>query len=167
MTSYLTTTTAATQLGVTATRVRALIAAGRLKATLSGRDWLIAPRDLEAVRDRRPGRPPARMPALDNQAQSLAGPFRELVERWKDETGHSSSITKALANPNYLRIIGLAGKSTGHELERLLLRELESDPDHWFAALSAITGEDPVHPGHDFDQAVKAWIQWGRKKGIV
>jgi excisionase family DNA binding protein len=54
-----TTATAATELGVTACRVRALIAAGRLRASRAGRDWLIDPKALEAVRDRKPGRPPA------------------------------------------------------------------------------------------------------------
>jgi excisionase family DNA binding protein len=58
MTSLHTTTSAAVELGVTPGRVRAMIASGRLRATLAGRDWLIAPAALEAVRDRKPGRPP-------------------------------------------------------------------------------------------------------------
>jgi excisionase family DNA binding protein len=53
-----TTTTAAAKLGVTPGRVRAMIAAGRLQATRAGRDWLIEPEALAAVRDRKPGRPP-------------------------------------------------------------------------------------------------------------
>lgn len=98
---------------------------------------------------------------------SLEQSFRENVDRWKDETGHLSSITKATVHPSYLRIIGMARMSTGHELERLILKELESEPDHWFSALSAITGEDPVKPEHDFDEAVNAWLSWGRERGIV
>jgi excisionase family DNA binding protein len=58
MTAFFTTGTAAAELGVSAGRVRAMIAAGRLAATLAGRDWLIEPKALEAVRDRKPGRPP-------------------------------------------------------------------------------------------------------------
>jgi excisionase family DNA binding protein len=57
MTAFFTTSSAARELGVTPGRVRAMIAAGRLQATLVGRDWLIRPKALEAVRDRRPGRP--------------------------------------------------------------------------------------------------------------
>jgi excisionase family DNA binding protein len=53
-----TTATAAAELGVTPGRVRAMITSGRLRATLAGRDWLIASKALEAVRDRKPGRPP-------------------------------------------------------------------------------------------------------------
>jgi excisionase family DNA binding protein len=49
--------TAAAELGVTAARVRALIAAGRLRATLVGHAWLIEPKALDAVRHRQPGRP--------------------------------------------------------------------------------------------------------------
>jgi hypothetical protein len=93
--------------------------------------------------------------------------FREQVERWKNETGHLSSVLKAIVHPSYLRIIGLARNSSGHEIERLLLRELETEPDHWFAALTAITGEDPVRPEHDFDDAVGAWLSRGRERGIL
>jgi excisionase family DNA binding protein len=59
----LTTQKAAEALGVTPRRIRALIAAGRLDATLIGRDWLINPADLEKVRKRKPGRPPKEEPS--------------------------------------------------------------------------------------------------------
>lgn len=55
--NYLTTNQAAAELGVTAGRVRAMIIAGRLKATTFNGVWMIAPRDLDKVRDRKPGRP--------------------------------------------------------------------------------------------------------------
>ena len=89
------------------------------------------------------------------------------IERWKLDTIHWSSITKRLAHPSYLRIIGLARNFTDYEVERALLREFQTDPDHWFAALTAMTGEDPVRPEHDFDEAVDAWLAWGREKGII
>jgi hypothetical protein len=102
-----------------------------------------------------------------SRAQLLERTFRENVERWKDETGHLSSITKAIAHPSYLRIIGLARDSVDNQIESLLLHELEADPDHWFAALEAITGENPVKPEYDFDKAVGAWLRWGRKNKII
>jgi hypothetical protein len=102
-----------------------------------------------------------------DERTGLEEEFHALVESWKEETGHLSSLTKAFANPKYLRIIALSKKAKGHELERLLLRELSSDPDHWFAALAAITGQDPVMPEHDFDQAVNAWLRWGHSRGII
>ncbi|MGH8068560.1 MAG: helix-turn-helix domain-containing protein [Candidatus Entotheonellia bacterium] len=55
--AFLTTQQAAAALGVTQRRVVALIQAGRLKASRLGRDWLIPAQALEAVRERKPGRP--------------------------------------------------------------------------------------------------------------
>jgi hypothetical protein len=98
---------------------------------------------------------------------ALVHSFRELVERWKNDTGHWSSTTRRIADPSYLRIIGLARKSTGHQLEKLLLLELQNEPDEWFDALAAITGADPVKPEHNFDEAINAWVEWGRKEGII
>jgi excisionase family DNA binding protein len=51
------TTEAAKRLGVNTSRVRALIDSGRLKATKVGGAWLIDPKDLDAVKDRKVGRP--------------------------------------------------------------------------------------------------------------
>jgi excisionase family DNA binding protein len=48
---------AARRLGVTANRVRALIDAKRLKATKFGNVWMIDPKDLDAVKKRKTGRP--------------------------------------------------------------------------------------------------------------
>jgi hypothetical protein len=104
---------------------------------------------------------------LQNERRLLAQAFHEHADRWKDETAHLSSESKAIAHPSYLRIIGLSRKSTGNELERLILNELESEPDIWFAALKAVTGEDPVKQEHDFDESVEAWLAWGRDKGII
>ena len=48
---------AARRLGVTANRVRVLIRSKRLKATKVGHDWLIDPKDLDPVKERKVGRP--------------------------------------------------------------------------------------------------------------
>jgi excisionase family DNA binding protein len=48
---------AAKRLGVTQSRVQKMIAAKRLKAIKVGREWLIDPKDLAAVQDRKVGRP--------------------------------------------------------------------------------------------------------------
>lgn len=81
--------------------------------------------------------------------------FSEQVDRWKKETIHLSSISKAISHPSYLRVIGL-----GKPALPLLIRELQERPDHWFAALEAITGENPVPEHATFDEAVKAWVDW-------
>jgi len=48
---------AAKCLGVTTDRVRKMIVAKRLRAIKVGREWLIDPKDLDAVKDRKVGRP--------------------------------------------------------------------------------------------------------------
>jgi excisionase family DNA binding protein len=48
---------AAKRLNVTPSRVRAMIARGRLKAMRVGIMWLIDPKDLDAVKNRKVGRP--------------------------------------------------------------------------------------------------------------
>ena len=48
---------AAKRLNVTVSRVQKMIVAKRLKATKVGNVWLIDPKDLEAVKDRKVGRP--------------------------------------------------------------------------------------------------------------
>jgi len=87
--------------------------------------------------------------------------FHKCVARWKDETGHLSSITRAITNPSYLRIIGM-----GKEALPLLLKELQERPDHWLVALNAITGEDPAPEGANFREAVAAWIKWGEARKL-
>ena len=86
--------------------------------------------------------------------------FHEHVERWKNETGHLSSVAKMISHPSYLRIIGF-----GREGLPLILKELRERPDHWLVALNAITGEDPAPDGANFREAVAAWIKWGETKG--
>jgi excisionase family DNA binding protein len=51
------TTEAARRLNVSPSRIRAMIDSGRLKAIKVGKVWLINPKDLDAVKDRKVGRP--------------------------------------------------------------------------------------------------------------
>ncbi|HKR13322.1 MAG TPA: helix-turn-helix domain-containing protein [Pyrinomonadaceae bacterium] len=51
------TTEAAKRLGISTNRVRDLIASGRLKAQKIGREYAINLNDLNAVKNRTPGRP--------------------------------------------------------------------------------------------------------------
>ena len=81
--------------------------------------------------------------------------FRESVDHWKSETVHLSSVAKIISRPSYLRIVGL-----GKPVLPLLIKELTDSPDHWFAALEAITGDNPVSSKATFDQAVQSWAEW-------
>ncbi len=94
----------------------------------------------------------------------LAERFRKLADQWKAETTFLSSSTAIANHPAYLAVIAL-----GPPVVPLLLRDLEGEPFHWFEALEAITGEDPVRPeerGHIRAMAA-AWLAWGRSHHLI
>lgn len=92
----------------------------------------------------------------------IAARFRELVAQWKWESLYLSSTTAMTELPSYQEIIRM-----GEPAVPLLLAELEREPAHWFMALMAITGADPV-PVEDrgrLDRMTVAWLAWGRANG--
>jgi hypothetical protein len=84
--------------------------------------------------------------------------FRTLADRWRRETRYVSSVNKTAMHPAYQQIIGM-----GKEVIPLILRELERTRGHWLWALFAITKHDPAPEGATFDEAVDAWLDWGRR----
>jgi hypothetical protein len=96
--------------------------------------------------------------------QELEKQFRALAQRWRRETEHFSSAARMARHPAYQEIIGL-----GWAAVPLLLEELRHRPDFWFAALRAITQEDPVAPASagNIKEMTRAWVEWGKGKGII
>jgi hypothetical protein len=90
--------------------------------------------------------------------------FYFLAEAWRREVRLTSSLTEMILHPAYQRIIGM-----GFECVPFLLRELERRPDHWFWALTAITGVDPVPPEDrgKLRKMADAWLKWGREQGLT
>lgn len=88
--------------------------------------------------------------------------FRDLVAKWKADTMYVSSVTQMATHPAYQQIIGM-----GRSALPLLLRELAENGGHWFWALKAITGDDPVPPEDRGNVArmTAAWLAWGRANG--
>jgi hypothetical protein len=96
------------------------------------------------------------------ETSGLEATFLQLAEQWRRETGMLSVVSKMAMHPAYQRIIGM-----GQPVVPLILRELEQEPDHWFWALQAISGDDPVlaeQRGHVAEMAT-AWLEWGRAHG--
>jgi len=103
-----------------------------------------------------PPTPPAR--------QSDGDSFQALAREWKATRGHTSSAARMAKNPAYQKIIGL-----GEAAVPLILAELRKEPDHWFLALHALTGADPVPPesrGKVADMAA-AWLAWGKERRYI
>jgi type I restriction enzyme M protein len=89
--------------------------------------------------------------------------FNVLAKQWREDSALFST-TEMMLTPEYLRIIGM-----GERAIPLILEDLRSEPDHWFAALNAITGENPV-PRDKWgrvDEMASAWISWGERNGYL
>lgn len=90
--------------------------------------------------------------------------FAMLAARWYKETAPLSSVSEIAMHPAYQEIIGM-----GQEALPLILCELQQRPGHWFWALRAITGEDPVRPEQrgKIREMTAAWLLWGKEHGYV
>jgi hypothetical protein len=102
-------------------------------------------------------------PKATEQA-SLETEFHTLAQQWKEACGLLSSTSAMVAHPAYQAIIEL-----GQPVVPLLLRELEKEPVHWFEALKAITGHDPVSPKDwgNIPAMASAWLAWGRSRNLL
>jgi len=94
--------------------------------------------------------------------RSIEQLFAQLAAAWRKNAAFVSSIHDMALDLAYQRIIGL-----GPEALPLILRELQARPDHWFWALRAISGEDPALTSDRFDDAVAAWLTWGKTRGYL
>ncbi len=88
--------------------------------------------------------------------------FVHLCSKWKTETKTCSTIRDAAMHPSYQEIIGM-----GPDVLPLLFEELASEPNHWFWALRAITGVDPVRPANrgDILGMRSDWLHWAHENG--
>jgi hypothetical protein len=86
----------------------------------------------------------------------------ELAATWREERGFSSSLTDIILSPSYQKVIAL-----GRPVVPYLLAELAARPDHWFWALSTITGANPVpeQAAGNLRSMTEAWLRWGDEEG--
>lgn len=100
--------------------------------------------------------------AIDKQ--SIEERFISLAKEWKEQSMILSSTTAKAMHPSYQSIIGM-----GYDVVKYILRDLQSESNHWFWALKAITGHDPVpsEDAGDVERMSRAWIKWGRESGII
>jgi hypothetical protein len=94
----------------------------------------------------------------------LESRFKRLADRWRVKAEFLSSDSEIAMLPEYQSIIGM-----GPAAVPLILHELEAQPDHWFWALAAITGENPTPPDKrgQIDVMREAWLAWGRSHGLI
>ena len=93
-----------------------------------------------------------------------AGRFRQLADAWQRKSSLLSSTTAICTLPEYQQIIGM-----GRAALPFIFQELERTPGHWFWALVAITGEDPVaseSKGRVREMAA-TWLELGQRHGYA
>ena len=97
-------------------------------------------------------------------APRLQEDFRRLVTAWQEETRYLSSTTQIAMHPAYQRIIGM-----GPAALPLIFQEMQRSPGHWFWALKAITGEDPIMPEHagNLSEMTNDWMRWARQHNYL
>lgn len=98
------------------------------------------------------------------EEEDLAERFGELRDVWKSQHQLTSSTTAMSMAVEYQEIIGL-----GPDVIPILLAELRDNPDRWFWALSALTGENPVSQEDrgNFEAMRTAWLEWGRRNDML
>ena len=83
--------------------------------------------------------------------------FDQLAAQWLEDTEWFSSSSEIIQHPAYHEII-----SMGMPALPWIMRSLEETGGHWFWALRAITGEDPVPIDELGDVAAMTarWLAW-------
>ena len=88
--------------------------------------------------------------------------FERLADEWERDRPRGVDIAQMTRHTAYQRIIAM-----GDPAVPWLLQRLATKPDHWFVALSAITGARPVPPEirGRIKGMVQAWLDWGLQQG--
>ncbi len=93
--------------------------------------------------------------------------FMGLARNWKEATRSFSLNMRRYAHPTYQILMHTLGKEDVKDVVPLILRELQQRPDVWFEALKVLTKENPAIEAETFDEAVNAWLEWGKRKQYV
>ena len=90
--------------------------------------------------------------------------FRWLADEWSAKTMHISSVSDLMNDARYQQIIGL-----GWDVLPFMLDDLQKKKRFWFPVLAAITGVRPFDPADLSSprRMTEAWLNWGRRKGLI
>jgi hypothetical protein len=89
--------------------------------------------------------------------------FSALASDWIRETILSSSMRTIFASKPYLAILAMPPDKVVPLILRQIIRE-GSTPYHWFAALVALTNENPAGTEENVIAIANRWIEWGRAR---
>lgn len=99
---------------------------------------------------------------LQNPDPHLEAELEELFANWREETKHLSLAYQKAMNFSYQQIIG-----KGKDAIPFILKKMKERQGQWFWALYAIVQRDVAANIEDYDEAVSAWLSWGRKNRYI
>ena len=84
--------------------------------------------------------------------------------QWLDETKYNSNISSSMQHPLYSKILSL-----GDIIVPFLIMDLRENKTHWFYALTALTGENPILKEHSgqVDNMIADWVKWAEVNSII
>lgn len=94
---------------------------------------------------------------VEVETVELEKDFNELAAVWKEETQFLSSTSEITSHWAYQRIIAM-----GSLVVPLILKDLKKESNQWYAALTALTGENPIkeEDAGRIEKMRDAWLQW-------
>jgi hypothetical protein len=100
----------------------------------------------------------------DMYSQQLMDIFNFLKSIWLKETILSSSVSDITNNSAYRGIIGL-----GKDVIPFIIQDLKTNNNHWFNALEALTGENPIKNNHKgiLPLMKNDWLEWAEKNSYT
>ena len=103
---------------------------------------------------------------LDIDGNSEEFVFAHFRDAWRKERGPTSWVEEMTACPSYIQIMHMGPGVVPYIIEQL--RREGDNPDHWYVALEALTGADPV-PESAYGYTTKiaqAWLEWANEEGL-
>ena len=99
---------------------------------------------------------------MQPKTTELETTFANLADEWEKNRPHGVDLHEMIKHPAYEKVINL-----GEDAVPLILRHIEKKPGHWFCALHAITGANPVPEDcrGNLQKMTAAWLQWGHDQG--
>jgi hypothetical protein len=98
---------------------------------------------------------------VDKQLAGYEDKFQRLKTEWLKAGQHLSKHNDQIILMPYLQIIGMGPRAVP-----FLMTELRDQPNWWFPALEAITGENPVASDNKGDLYAMAadWLRWWEER---
>ena len=97
--------------------------------------------------------------------------LKKLATEWKRNRKPTSFVEQMIQCPHYQEIIEISKISYANKEQVILfiLMELQTDLDHWFFALTELTGENPIDEQSrgKLPAMANCWLKWGEEKGYI